>query len=218
MILSLLIGLVIGGALIFGAVFAVRAQILAQSGGAIQEAAAAVKVVAENAKAETVYAKSYASTNLLEQLTTQVVTVKSELEAETGKLKAIENRLDTAQKDVEQRETAHQELKTAKEEDEAKATALLAEYSGLSTGAVSLEQKLASSMKNLDQIMGEIELTQDQKKVLTELSDSLLNAGSRLRDLLTEYKQVNDRLEMLKQQHVDLEEEYTRLVEQQLGE
>lgn len=218
MIVSLLIGLILGAGLIFGAVFVVRAQLAAQSGSAVQDAVAAVETVAKKAQSETAYARSYASANLMGQLRSQLTTIRGELETETGKLKSIEQKLDSAQKDVEQRETDHQELKTAKEEDDAKAAALLADYSGLSTEAVTLEQKLASSMKNLDQILGEIELTQDQRNVLTELSDSLMNAGSRLRDLLTEYKQVNDRLEMLRQQHIDLEEEYTRLVEQQLGE
>lgn len=218
MILPTLIALVLGAALIGAAVYLVRVQLAAQSGGAVQEAIASIEKLSEAGNAQIKFGKSYASPTLFKEISDQAATARTELETETNKLKTIEAKLDTAQKDVETRETAHQEIKTAEEEDEAKASAILAEYSGLSTEAVGLEQRLASSMKNLDQIMNEIELSQDQKNVLTELSDSLMNAGSRLRDLLTEYKQVNDRLDMLKQQHVDLEEEYTRLVEQQLGE
>ena len=63
-----------------------------------------------------------------------------------------------------------------------------------------------------------IELTAEQQQVLEELSNTLTEAGSRMRDLLTDYAMVKERLDGLNGQHHDLEEEYTRLVEQQLGE
>jgi predicted nuclease with TOPRIM domain len=73
-------------------------------------------------------------------------------------------------------------------------------------------------MKSLDAILSELNLTQDQRKHLSDLSETLTSAGGRLRELLTEYQTVKERLDMLTQQHADLEEEYTKLVEQQLGE
>jgi hypothetical protein len=38
-----------------------------------------------------------------------------------------------------------------------------------------------------------------------------------LRDLIIDYQGLNERLDNLKGQHADLENEYTKLVEQQLG-
>ena len=81
-----------------------------------------------------------------------------------------------------------------------------------------LEQQLANSMKNLDQLMNDVQLSETQRALLDDLSSALSGAGERMRDLLTEYNTVHERLELLQQQHRDLEDEYTRLVEQQLGE
>lgn len=161
---------------------------------------------------------SYAAKGQLDYIIGLVSGAQTDLEREKGTLKEIENKLGSAQKLVEGKESKQQDIKSAKMEDEVKLQELLANYENLSTEAIALEQRLAASLKNLDSIMDEIELTQDQKGVLQELSNALTNAGSRLRDLLTEYEQVNQRLEALRQQHVDLEDEYTKLVEQQLGD
>ena len=89
---------------------------------------------------------------------------------------------------------------------------------GLISGVYADQGKLDQIQKSLDNIMAELELTEDQRGLLDELSKALTSAGSNLRDLLMEYEAVKTRLENLRQQHLDLEEEYTKLVEQQLGE
>lgn len=140
------------------------------------------------------------------------------LDTERQGLKQIEEKLDTAQKLVEKKEAEQQEIKSAKEEDLIKLQELMVNYSDVSRESVELEQRLASSLKSLDKILGEVELTQSQRDLLVSLQQAVELAGGRLRDLLTEYETVHERLTMLQQQHSDLEEEYTRLVEQQLGE
>ena len=55
-------------------------------------------------------------------------------------------------------------------------------------------------------------------QIFEDLNRALSDGGALLRDLITEYQSVNERLDMLRIQHEDLEEEYTKLVEQQLGE
>lgn len=163
------------------------------------------------------YADAYASKPQHESLMLQVEEAKAAVEEQKKTLKQVEETLDKAQKMVEEKETSQQDLKTMKEEDEKKLNDLLTNYEEMAQEAMSLEQKLAQSMKDLELLMSEIELTADQKSALEQLSESLLQAGGRLRDLITEYEAVKERLEALKQQHKDLEEEYTRLVEQQLG-
>ena len=91
-------------------------------------------------------------------------------------------------------------------------------YDSCASESVALEQRLAQSLKNLDSIIDQLQLTQAQKASLTDLSNAATSAGGRLRDLITEYETLNERLKTLTQQHQDLEEEYTKLVEQQLGE
>lgn len=161
---------------------------------------------------------AYVSKPQFDNLCAQVTSAKANLENEKSSLVSIERNLETAQKSVEGKETAQQEIKSAKEEEEDRLEELLANYAGISEESTHLEHRLAESMKNLDVIMTELKLTADQRSLLEELSKALTQAGSSLRDLLMEYQSVNTRLQNLKQQHADLEDEYTKLVEQQLGE
>jgi len=164
------------------------------------------------------YVESYGSKGQYKTLSSKIKECSSALEKEKDGLKGLETKLSSAQEQVEGKEAAQQEIKTAKEEDEAKVEELLANYDDISSESLSLEQKLAESMKNLDQIMDEIELTQDQRGLFEQLAEALSAAGKNLRDLLTEYATINERLQLLQEQHLDLEDEYTKLVEQQLGE
>ncbi len=161
---------------------------------------------------------AYGSPKQLEFFETHLASEASALEQEKGKLKEVEAKLDAAQKNVEGKEAHQQELKTAKEEDENKLRDLLANYQTLSDESIALEKRLAASMKSLESIIAESSVSDEQKQVLNDLLTTVTDASSRLRELLTEYQLVNERLSMLNQQFADLEEEYTKLVEQQLGE
>jgi len=154
----------------------------------------------------------------MDTLNNQLEQFRTEIVGEAQKLKAVETRLDTAQRNIEQREASQQEIKSAKDNEESLLDDLKSKYDEYSTEAISLEQSLAQSLKNLDKMMNEIELTPDQRTSLDGLSEAMTTSGGRLRDLLSEYQVVTDRLQMLQQQHIDLENEYTKLVEQQLGE
>ncbi|RMG43390.1 MAG: hypothetical protein D6719_03855 [Candidatus Dadabacteria bacterium] len=164
------------------------------------------------------YTKSYASRGQFDNVVKQVESIKTELEKEKELLKEIEGKLDVAQKTVEEKENIQQELKSAKEEDEKKLEELLTSYEQISSESIALEQKLAQSMKNLDQMMEEVQMTEAQKALVNEISEALTQAGSTLRELIMEYETLNERLNNLRAQHEDLEDEYTKLVEQQLGE
>ena len=164
------------------------------------------------------YAKGYISKKQLESVEQQLVDENTALDRKKARLKEVEAKLETAQKNVETKEGQQQETKSAKEEDETKLRELMAAYGDISSESIALERKLATSLKNLETIIAETKMTDIQKAVLNELLNTLTNGSSRLRELLTEYQVVNERLNMLSHQHNDLEEEYTKLVEQQLGE
>jgi predicted nucleic acid-binding Zn-ribbon protein len=108
-------------------------------------------------------------------------------------------------------------MKSSKEEDENRLGEIMTAYDSYCSQSVSLEHELAASLKNLDTMIVEVPMTADQKAVFQELSNALTSASSRLRDLFIDYQAVHERLEGLKAQHADLEEEYTKLVEQQLS-
>ena len=164
------------------------------------------------------YEKSYTGVGQLTSLKERLEKIQIELSTQTDALKIVEARLNDAQKIVEGKEAHHQEIKSVRVADEVALQGILARYNDISEESISLEKSLAASMKNLDAMLNELTLTEEQRKLLTELSTALSNAGERLRDLLTEYNTVKERLDSLTEQHAALEEEYTKLVEQQLGE
>ncbi|MCI5066715.1 hypothetical protein MRY87_13420 [bacterium] len=164
------------------------------------------------------YKDGYCSQAQYESIHGQIPQLEEDLAKEKESLVSLEGNLDSSQQQVEEKEAHQQELKSSKEEDEIKLEELLTSYQDNSSESIALEQKLAQSMKNLESIMSDLTLTDDQRSQLDALNEALSAAGENLRTLITEYESVNERLKMLREQHDDLEEEYTKLVEQQLGE
>jgi len=212
-IISLVISLVIVG----GAIFMSKRV----GGGGSREETEALKqeaqVIEEELRAGTERGMNFASKAQIDSVSSQAAELIGLLESQKGVLKEIEEKLETAQKNVETKESQQQEMKSAKEEDELKLEELMSHFETVSSESVNLEQELAQSLKSVDGLLVEIPLTADQKIVFQELSNALTAAGGRLRDLITDYQAVRERLENLKLQHQDLEDEYTKLVEQQLG-
>jgi chromosome segregation ATPase len=153
----------------------------------------------------------------LTALVTETAEFKAGLESQRTMMVELEGRLNETQKTVEGKEREQQEMKSAREEDEKTLAEITAKYNENSAQAIALEHKLADSLKSLDAMIVEVPMTAEQKVVFQELSQALSTASSRLRDLIIDYQGLNERLEGLKGQHADLEVEYTKLVEQQLG-
>ncbi len=132
-------------------------------------------------------------------------------------LSTIAQRLEKARIDVEERELGQQEARAMREEDEAVIVQVTTNYAQFSTESVTLEHTLAESLKTLDVMTGELQMTTDQQAVFSELSNALTSASAQLRDVIVDYQNAHERLENLRSQHKDLEAEYSKLVEQQLG-
>jgi predicted nucleic acid-binding Zn-ribbon protein len=104
-----------------------------------------------------------------------------------------------------------------RDEDEKVIVQLTSNYTQFSHESVTLEHTLAESLKTLDAMSSEIKMTPDQQAVIQELSNALTSASAQLRDVIVDYQNAHERLESLRLQHRDLENEYTKLVEQQLA-
>ena len=203
---------------IYGTLVYLKKQAAVSVGAERQKMIQKIEKVSAELDAILKYSNSYISKSQYDNLLSRVESLKSDYENEKKNLQELEAKLDSSQNLVEEKEGQQQELKTAKEEDEIKLEELLGSYQDISDEAISLEQALAESMKNLDVIKNEVDMTAEQKEVVDQLEDALSAAGKNMRNLLMEYQTVKERLELLKEQHNDLEEEYTKLVEQQLGE
>ena len=209
---------VLGAAASLGLTFFLRGQLTGGVSKALEDGTAGIDSLHAQFREILKGSELVGSKKQLQTLETQRDSESAGLESQRQTLKAIESRLAQAQKQIEEKEAYHQDLKTAKADEETKLKALLERYSTLSSEAIALEQQVAQSMKDLDSLMSTATLSPEQKAVFVALSENLEAAGNRLRDLITEYETVNGRLKTLTDQLADLENEYTRLIEQQLGD
>lgn len=159
----------------------------------------------------------FASRAQIATLVRQTESFLATISEQRGLLTTIAQRLEKARVDVEERELAQQEARAMKEEDEAVIVQVTTNYTQFSTESVTLEHTLAESLKTLDAMTNELQMTPDQQAVFAELSNALTSASSQLRDVIVDYQNAHERLENLRSQHKDLEAEYSKLVEQQLG-
>jgi chromosome segregation ATPase len=140
---------------------------------------------------------------------------------EVARIKAdcdrISEKLQTQQRAAQELELAQQSLKTARADDEAALDEILSQFSTTSEEAAQLELQLANSQQQLEDLLEQVELTKPQRKFLEELQEAMRTAGETLRQLLEEYREVQERLETVTSQQEALELEYTTLVEKLLA-
>lgn len=217
MIIYSLVLTVIGGALIF-----LVSKIIAKksTGGQSEEISLIEAEIEQITKelegllgaSERVYSKGQ-----LNSITQQLIDKASQIETEHARLLALEKTLEELQNNVEARESKHQEMKSTKEEDEIAVEEFLERYPLVSDEAISLEQQIAQHMKHIDKTLEDPGIARELRPVLTQAQEALQTAGSSLRTQLMEFQSTKERLDGLQGQHRDLEDEYTKLVEQQLG-
>jgi chromosome segregation ATPase len=129
----------------------------------------------------------------------------------------LTERVDKTRYNVQQREREQQELRSMREEDEVAIREALSRYDEFSTESLTLEQRLAESLRTVDAMSTEIKMTSDQQAVFTELSNALTQASGQLRDVIVDYHSAHERLSTLQARFLDLESEYSKLIEQQLA-
>lgn len=132
-------------------------------------------------------------------------------------LKELDAKLKTSQQAVKHSESEQAKLKAVKVGDENKIAEIITTYESLNGLSIALEKKLAESMQQLDSLESEVQMTDKQRESLKKISSALSGAGERMRELITEYDTINKKLIELQQNYLDLEDEYKRLVEQQLS-
>jgi chromosome segregation ATPase len=152
----------------------------------------------------------------LASLQKKTVEYRTAIESQRKARIELEQKLTSAHADVIAREASHQEMKTEKQDNEVAFQSVMANYSDISTESVSLERRLADSLKTIDKMSTEIALTEDQRAVFDALSNALTTASAQLRDVIVAHQGVYERLDALRSQYADLEGEYIKLVELQL--
>ncbi len=169
------------------------------------------KMIEVLAREDTMVAKGHLAT-----LKKKAVDYRAALESQKAIRVELEAKLASAHEDVLARESAHRDMKAEKQDDEVSLQSLLTRYNDISSESVSLEHRLAESLKTIDKMTTEIAMSEDQRAVFDALTSALTNASAQLRDVIVAHQNVYERLEGLRSQYTDLEAEYIKLVELQL--
>lgn len=170
------------------------------------------KIIETLASEGTMVSKTHLAT-----LKKRAVEYRAALESQKTTRQELEKKLATAHEDVLARESAHRDMKAEKEDNEVSLQSLLSRYNDISSESVSLEQRLAESLKTIDKMTAEVAMSEDQRAVFDSLTSALTNASAQLRDVIVAHQNIYERLEALRSQYADLEGEYIKLVELQLG-
>jgi gas vesicle protein len=160
---------------------------------------------------------NFASKAQIAFIKTQSEAFQQAIREQQSTLSALVERVDKARVDVQARENELQELRAMSEEDQVAIIQSLASHNDSSAESLSLEQKLAESLRTVDAMASEIQMTTDQQAVFSELSNALTQASAQLRDVIIDYQCANERLTNLHSRFTDLENEYSKLVEEQLA-
>lgn len=216
--ISLIIAIILSALIIVGVYAYIKIMIRKAMSGSTNEITSQIEDLDKKLAILPKYVNSYGSKKQLESIITVKAKEAESLEKSKKELEEFEAKLNKAQVDIEQKENEQQDLKLNKGGDEDKLQELIANFTDLSSKSEDLESQLAQSMDNIDNMSAELKLSEEQEELMKKLSNALTSAGGLMRDLIGEQQAMQDRLSMLDGQHEDLEEEYTRLVEQQLGE
>ena len=157
------------------------------------------------------------STSSYASLQSNRESITKEVERLQAECEQIAEKLKIAQSSVQELELTQQALKTARAEDEAILEDIRSQFSKISEEAAQLELQLAKSQQQLEDLLAQVELTKPQRQFLEELQQAMRTAGETLRQLLEEYREVQERLETVTNQQAALELEYTTLVEKLLS-
>ena len=128
-----------------------------------------------------------ASKGQIQSIITQTERFIAALKEQKDNLQETEIRLTKAQQNVIQRELSQQEIKTARQEDEKVLLEVMTNYQDFSTQSVALEQKLAQTLRTLDDMVAENPMGPDQRAVFQELTNALTTASAQLRDVIVQH-------------------------------
>jgi len=140
-----------------------------------------------------------------------------QLGEERAKLEKLDKQVEGLQGTIEVEEASHNELKKGKEEAGELAEQLRMNKEKLESEFSRLEADLTRSLTEVSALSTEIEMTSDQKIACDKVQSGLENARLQLSTLADIYTQASTRFTNLENQYQELEGEFTKLVEKELG-
>lgn len=147
----------------------------------------------------------------------QITKLKADLQEEQEKLEKLDKQVENMQKAVEGEEAAHNSLKKGREEATTLAEELRSSQDQLRNEQKRLQTELEHSISELNVLNNEVELTAEQQAAFDQVYTTLQNAQDQVQMLSDVYAQAYSRFNNLESQYAELEREFTKLVEKELG-
>lgn len=145
-----------------------------------------------------------------------VTSITEKLNSSRNESIDLHDQLMEKQREVEKKELRQSQIKGKREECMSKADEIAGNRQELEAEFDRLQMELEQSRSQMNSLSDEVELKQDQKKIVAEISASLISSCQHMEKLQIEYQESCDRLLSLEHQYKELETEYARLVEKEL--
>ena len=219
----LIIGVSLGlGALLFLAL-TVASKMIANK-ASVTGSSAEVKLIDssidalnKNIEAALSYANNLVPLSNYTELVKKSEEFENNLATERSKLELLDAKLAEIQKKVTIEEQNHSSLKKGREDAIDLATSIREKKSQLEAEQKRLNEELTNSRNQLDVLSNEMNLTPEQEIGLNQIKAALKNSQEQLGSLSQTYKQSSTRFATLHGQYSDLEKEFTKLIEKDLG-
>ena len=220
--MGIVITSLIGGIVFSGAVFAFRMLLLRRQ----TDGASAAEMRDVETKCAEIGNKIDQAVKQLQKMASlddylhgesRISELREELAAERQKLEKLDKQVEKMQTSVEAEEAAHNALKKGKDEAVALAADVRTNKERLGTEVHKLEEDLETSLAELNALSSEVGLTVEQQQALDKIGQTLDQSRKQLRSLSDTYNQASTRFTNLEAQFVELEKEYTKLVEKELS-
>jgi chromosome segregation ATPase len=220
--MSTLITAIIAGVIFLGAAFVLQKYLAAKQRGAgissnigeVEEKISDTDAAIQNALA---HVESMMPLAKLKEREEELEGLNQQLGVEREKLEKLDKQVEKLQKTIEEEESAHNELKKGREEASTLADDVRANKERLASEYQQLESELKQSLSNLEALNTEVDLTADQQIAVDKIQGALESARVQLSTLSEMHSQAATRFTNLEAQYVELEKEFTKLVEKELS-
>jgi chromosome segregation ATPase len=135
------------------------------------------------------------------------------LKAERGRITITQAELETIETRLRELEEIERELEASGIETKEELNILNKKQKDLASRNEALKQQITASVEQLDQLMGQVELTTQVQEQVQNMKGELIQTEQKVTDLLVQIEQGNEQYFVLKQRYDALDIEYAQLYE-----
>ena len=193
--------------------YLLQKQKVSSTGGAMTVLEDRAKLVASlKEKLETLYGSMVEMPSLIERAK-ELRAAQESLKAERGRITITQAELETIETRLRELEEIERELEASGIETKEELNILNKKQKDLTARNDALKSQIAASIQQLDQLLGQIEVSAQVQDQIQNMKGELLNTEQKITDLLTQIEMGNEQYFILKQRYDALDIEYAQLYE-----